>query len=89
MDMWTTLKKHCPHAHSQSNSSNTQDTCRIQSQLGAAHDDTRTNEIGEGRELGANQVLDFDPSPFVPDEEVLIGCKRLDALGKSLDDREP
>jgi len=29
----------------------------IQTQLGAAHHDTRTNEIGERGELGANQIL--------------------------------
>jgi hypothetical protein len=37
------------------------------------HSDTRTNEVGEGRELGLNQVLDLNPLPFVPDEQVLIG----------------
>jgi hypothetical protein len=58
----------------------------IQSQLGATHDDTRANEFGEGRELGANQVLDFDPMPLVPDEEVLICRKRLDALGEVFDE---
>jgi hypothetical protein len=46
---------------------------RIQTQLGPAHDDTRTNEIGKGGYLGANQVLDLDPVPCVADEEVLIG----------------
>jgi hypothetical protein len=35
----------------------------------------RADEIGEGGELDANQVLDFDAPPF-------DGCKRLDALGK-------
>jgi hypothetical protein len=59
---------------------------RIQTQLWAAHHDTRTNKISEGRELGANQVLDFDPLPFILDEEVLIGCKRLDALGEVFDE---
>jgi hypothetical protein len=54
--------------------------------LGPRTTDTKANEISEGGELGANQVLDFDPPPFVPNEEVLIGCKRLDALGKSLDE---
>jgi hypothetical protein len=43
---------------------------RIQTQLGAVHDNTRANEIGEGRELGANQVLDLDPMPCIADEEV-------------------
>jgi hypothetical protein len=27
------------------------------------HGDTRTDEVGEERELGANQVLDLDPIP--------------------------
>src|SRR5260370_11953612 len=37
-------------------------------------------------ELGANQVFDLDPIPFVADEQVLIGRKRLDALGEALDE---
>src|SRR5260221_12847502 len=40
--------------------------CRIQTQLGAARDDTRTNDIGEGRELGASQVRNLDPIAFMP-----------------------
>src|SRR5260370_1427951 len=52
----------------------------------AGHGDTRANEIGEMRELGANQVRDLDPIPFVADEQVLIGRKRLDALGEALDE---
>ncbi len=32
----------------------------------------RTNEVGEVRELGVNQVLDPDAIPFVSDEQVLI-----------------
>src|SRR6266849_7662716 len=46
---------------------------RLQAQLRAVHGDTRTNEVGEERELGTNQVLDLDPIPFVADEQVLIG----------------
>src|SRR5215475_6733278 len=38
------------------------------------------------RELGTNQVLDLDPTPLVSDEEVLVGRKRLDALGEALDE---
>src|SRR5215831_5933405 len=37
----------------------------------ALRGDTRTNEVGEGSELRADQVLDPDPIPFVPDEQVL------------------
>src|SRR5262252_6176336 len=48
--------------------------------------DTRTNEAREMRELGAHQILDLNPFPFVPDEQVLIGRKRLDALGEALDE---
>ena len=44
-----------------------------EAQPGAMNADTRTNEIGEVRELGTNQVLDLDPLPSVSDEEVLIG----------------
>jgi len=36
------------------------------------------------RELSAGQVRDLDPIPFIADEQVLIGRKRLDALGKAL-----
>src|SRR5215472_19041060 len=38
------------------------------------------------RQLGPDQVLDLDPIPFVPDEQVLTGRKRLDALGEALDE---
>ena len=46
---------------------------RAQVQLGAVQGDTRTDEVGEVRELGTNQVRDLDPIPFVSDEQVLIG----------------
>src|SRR5258707_4692645 len=36
--------------------------------------------------LFRSQVLDLDPFPFVPDQQVLIGRKRLDALGEALDE---
>ena len=45
---------------------------RVQAQLGAMHGDARANEAGEVRELGANQVLDLDPVPFVANQQVLI-----------------
>src|SRR5215467_764895 len=35
-------------------------------------------------QLGADQVLDLHPPPFIPDKKVLIGCERLDALGEAL-----
>src|SRR5262249_36063049 len=54
----------------------------IQTQLGAAHHDTRANEIGEGRELSAGQIPEIDPMPFALDEQDLIGCKRPNALGE-------
>ena len=37
------------------------------------------------RELGVDQVLNSNALPFVPDRQVLIGRKRLDALGEPLD----
>jgi hypothetical protein len=37
------------------------------------HGNTRTNEIGEGRELSADQVVDLYAIPFVSDEQVVIG----------------
>jgi hypothetical protein len=57
---------------------------RPYAQLGAMHRDTRTNKVGEGRELSANQVPGLHPSPFVPNESFLIGRKRLDALTEAL-----
>src|SRR5215467_15862124 len=48
--------------------------------------DAGTNKVGEVRELGANQILDLDPIPLVADQQVLIGRKRLDALGEALDE---
>ncbi len=46
---------------------------RVQAQLGALHGDTGTNEVGEVRELGANQGRDLHPIPFVADQKILIG----------------
>jgi len=40
----------------------------VQTQFGAAHHDTRTKKIGEGRDLGANQALYLDTMPFTFDE---------------------
>ena len=45
----------------------------LQAQLGAIHDDARTNEICEMRELGAGQVLDVHTAPVTPYQQVLIG----------------
>src|SRR4029077_13252510 len=59
---------------------------RLQAPRGTTHHDTRTNEVGEGRGLGENQTLDFDPVPLAPDEEVLTGRKGLDALGEAFDE---
>jgi hypothetical protein len=46
---------------------------RIEAQPGAVQGNTRTDKIGKMRELGANQVFDLDPVPFIPDEQVLVG----------------
>jgi hypothetical protein len=43
-------------------------TSRLQAQLGALYGDTGTNEVNEGSELSANQVLGLDPLLFAPDE---------------------
>src|SRR5260370_12465854 len=48
--------------------------------------DARTDEVGEVRELGTNQVRNLDRIPFVADKQILIGRKRLDALGEALDE---
>jgi len=34
-------------------------------------------------EVGADQVLDLDPFPFAPNEQVLIRRKRPNALGEA------
>jgi hypothetical protein len=47
----------------------------LQLQLGAVDGNARTNEVGQMRQLGQDQVLDLDPIPFVPDEQVLTGPK--------------
>ena len=49
--------------------------CRswVQAQLRTLHGNTRTNEIGEMRELGTHQIRYLHPLPFIPDEQVLIG----------------
>jgi len=47
--------------------------CGLQAQLWAIHDDARTNEIYEMRELGAGQVLDVHAAPLTPYQQVLIG----------------
>jgi hypothetical protein len=38
------------------------------------------------RQLGTDQVGDLYPIPFLSDEQVLTGRKRLDALGEALDE---
>ena len=45
----------------------------LQAQPGPVRGDTRTNEAGEGRELGTNQILDLDPVPLIPHQQVLVG----------------
>src|SRR5215475_3442526 len=57
-----------------------------EAQFGATNVDTRTNEVGEIRELTANQVIDVNSPPLVPDEQVLVGGKRLDAFGEAVDE---
>jgi hypothetical protein len=59
---------------------------RLQAQFGAVHGNAKTDQVGQMRQLGADQILDLDPIPFVPDEQVLTGRKRLDELGKALDE---
>jgi hypothetical protein len=51
----------------------------------AADSDARSEKIRKVRELGAHQILDIDSLPFVFDQLVLIGRKRLDALCKAPD----
>src|SRR5262249_24337300 len=46
----------------------------------------RTNEVGEMRELGVNQVFNINSLPLVSEEQVLIGRKRLETLGEARDE---
>jgi hypothetical protein len=57
---------------------------RIEAQLGVMHDDARTDEVGQVRELGINQALDIDRLPFIPDEQILIAESAVDPLGEAL-----
>jgi hypothetical protein len=43
-------------------------------------------EVGEFCELAANKVVDVNSPPLVPDEQVLIGGKRPNAIGEALDE---
>jgi hypothetical protein len=47
--------------------------------------DPGPHKIGKIGELGAHQILDVNSLPLVPDQQVLIGRKRLDALSEALD----
>jgi hypothetical protein len=59
---------------------------RPQAQLGTMHGDTETNEVGELRELSANQVLSLAHLPFVPDaREVRISQSFSAAFALALD----
>jgi hypothetical protein len=49
------------------------------------HRDPGPHEIGKMGELGAHQILDINSLALVPDQQVLIGCKCLDALSEALD----
>jgi hypothetical protein len=35
------------------------------------------------RELGADQLINIDPLPFITDQQVLIGCERPEAFIKA------
>src|SRR5260370_35617133 len=58
---------------------------RIQVQPWAVDRDPRADKVGKMCELGAHQLIDIDSLPLVPDEQVLIGCERPDALIKAPD----
>src|SRR5262249_47611483 len=51
----------------------------------AVHRDPGPHEIGKKGELGSRQILDINSLPLVPDQQVLIGRKRLDAVSEALD----
>ena len=59
--------------------------CRVQPYRRAMHRDPGPHEIGKMGELGAHQILDINSLPLIPDQQVLIGCKCLDAFSEALD----
>jgi hypothetical protein len=60
-------------------------TSSIQAQLQGVHSDPRSYKATKMRERGADQLIDIDSLPLVPDQQVLIGCERPDALIKAPD----
>jgi hypothetical protein len=57
----------------------------IQTHLRAVRSDPRPQKVRKMRELGAHQILDINALPLVPDQQVLIGRERLNALSEALD----
>ena len=47
--------------------------------------DPGPHEIGKKGELGPRQILNINSLPLVPDQQVLIGRKCLDAVSEALD----
>jgi hypothetical protein len=58
-------------------------TSSFQAQLRAVHSDPRPYKVRKMRELGADQLINIDPLPFITDQQVLIGCERPDAFIKA------
>src|SRR5215475_947517 len=57
-----------------------------QPQLRPANRDASADQVGEMRELGADQIVQIDASPVAFDEQVLIGGQGLNAGGEALDE---
>src|SRR5262249_24958470 len=58
---------------------------RVQAYRRAVHRDPGPHKISKMGELGAHQILDINSLPLVPDRQVLIGRKCLDAVSEALD----
>ncbi len=57
----------------------------IQTQFGTVEGDPNPDKIREVRELGAHKIFDIDSLPLALDQQVQVGCERLDALSEPLD----
>jgi hypothetical protein len=58
---------------------------RVKTQFRAVRSDPRPDKVCKVRELGARQILHIDPMPLVPNQQVLIGGKRLKAFSEAPD----
>src|SRR5215831_207443 len=58
----------------------------VQTQLRAVQADSITDKVRKMGELGTHEVVHVDSPPTRPDQKVLIGGDRLNAIGESVDE---